>query len=112
MSLILDGDGRSSAERLALWRDAMSLAGKVHVDDEQGFTGTFISRGVGDMRTMQVMSTRFRLERDRDMARQIPRDHVINSDGAEVFSEARVCDDDEFSHDGDEGDDGLFAVGA
>ncbi|MEO9340328.1 helix-turn-helix domain-containing protein [Mesorhizobium sp. SB112] len=77
ITLDLERDAITTTERLALWRDAMGLAGEVHIPDESAFTGTFVSRGFGDMRIMRIKSKTFRFLRTRNMASRIRRDHVI-----------------------------------
>ncbi|TCR71478.1 helix-turn-helix domain-containing protein [Rhizobium sp. BK376] len=77
MFLQLDRNNTSPAERLALWQDLMSAAGKVHIPDPETFTGYFTSLALGDLRTMRVRSGEFRYVRDRQMARNVSRDHVM-----------------------------------
>jgi AraC-like DNA-binding protein len=77
LDLDLARDATTVAERLSLWRDAMSLAGDVEVADAESFTGTFVSRGLGDLRTMRISASTFRYARSRVMARRIRRDQVV-----------------------------------
>jgi AraC-like DNA-binding protein len=77
LDLRLERDAKTVTERLALWRDVMGLAGRVHVPDENAFTGSLFSRDLGDMRTMRIAARTFRLVRDREMARRVQLDHVM-----------------------------------
>lgn len=77
LRLVLDPDCMTSAERFALWQDALSSAGTIHVANPDTLAGELVSRSVGELRTMRVSTTTFRLERDRSMARRVRRDHVF-----------------------------------
>ncbi|NLR97402.1 helix-turn-helix domain-containing protein [Rhizobium sp. P38BS-XIX] len=77
MSLELQRNNTSPAERLALWQDVMGAADNVTIPDPESFTGYFTSLALGELRTMRVRSGEFRYLRDRHMARNISRDHVM-----------------------------------
>lgn len=67
----------SGAARLAAWQDVMSGSGTVHVDNPCMLRGSFSSRVLGELRTMQIAASTFRLVRDRERAARVPREHVL-----------------------------------
>lgn len=79
LRLILDRRHDTAAARIAAWGKVMSASGRVEVAeaDADGFEGRFLARTLGEVRVMQVASTRFRFERSPKMAANMVRDHLL-----------------------------------
>ncbi len=55
----------------------MSATGTVHVEDADALTGTLRSRELGNLRTIRITATTFRLVRDCDRAASVGEEHVL-----------------------------------
>lgn len=76
LSMKLD-PAESGQARLAKWQDVMSGSGTVRVDDPAAMHGEFVTRSLGELRTMRIVASTFRLTRDRERVARVPRDHVL-----------------------------------
>ncbi len=77
--LQLDRSSGDAEWRIAAWQEVMSGSGRVEVrpEDRDDFTGRFQSRAIGDLMTLRVTASDFRLIRDADMAARIETDYAL-----------------------------------
>ena len=77
--LHLDRDSGDPAWRVAAWQEVLSGSGRVEVQAQHRdqFTGRFHSRAIGDLMTLRVTASDFRLVRDAEMVARIQTDYAL-----------------------------------